>query len=561
MPIDQLKKAKKSANVFQYVEGKKDSTILSPEDLAQVLARRTEANTEMLMWKNILDQAHTYATPNNNSWRNSTLQNSTISTVFPGQDYGAPVYDLALPIAHRRLLSKMLVGMIPKAQQWMRFEPGDDFLEGTPEYQQVAALADILSEQFFKILDRSNFYLAASEAMSDCLISTGFMTINEGTRENPFRFASVSDSQVMVEGDPMGGISAIFRDWLDVKVGQIHSIWKDANKPKEKKDSDVVTIFECSYIDWSAKEDERYCYALISTGDEVLYFTRSKSWPWVYFRMMVLPGEVRGRGPSLEATPTAATINRAMHDELMAAAFQANPMYMAASDSAFNTATFVARPGSVVPVQMQMGEWPIAPFPQAGNVQFTAIVIADLRQQINELLYTDPLGPITGPTITATEANIRWTENLESFSAMVPRLQAEFFDPVIKRCMFLMRKLRPEIFEGMDQKILERIVSIDGDIIGLRYETPLMTARGEVNLRRFMTYMQAMATAAGPEAALASLNMVQIPEFVRESVGLDAKLIKPMEQVAQEIKAVEDQAALELEQANTLTDEQIVNNA
>ena len=77
---------------------------------------------------------------------------------------------------------------------------------------------------------------------------------------------------------------------------------------------------------------------------------------------------------------------------------------MAASDSAFNQETFTPMPGSIVPVQMIMGEWPIKPFEQSGNIQFNALLVNDFRQQINELMYSSPLGQVNAPNRTATEA-------------------------------------------------------------------------------------------------------------------------------------------------------------
>jgi len=505
---------------------KKDKSTLSTEEVESVIARRVEAMADMLQWKSLLTQAHRWATPNSNAWVNLYLP-----IVPPARNLGAPVADLTLVIAHRRLLAKMLTGMIPKGQQWMRFVPGDTFEEGSQAYVKAQLACDLLTNKFFNLLDKSRFYLASSEAMSDALISTGFMCINEGTREDPFLFTSVSDALVMIEGDAMGGICGLYRDWVQVLIAQIPHIWKDAKLPSGSELKDKVNIYECSYIDWAADKEERYVYAILTENQEVLYVARDASWPWIYFRMSVLPGENRGRGPSLEAAPTASTINKAIQDEMVAAAFQANPMYMAATDAAWNTDTFVARPGSIIPVQMVQGEWPISVFPQAGNPTFTTMVANELRQQINEMLFTEPLGPINGPDRTATEANIRYRENLETFSAMIPRLQAEYFDQVIKRCIFLMYKLMPEFFAELDQDTLRDLIDLNGNIVGLKYETPLMTARGQIRRDKLLGYMETLGLTLGPEAAQASLNAATIPEFVRETFGLEAKLIKDPEQI------------------------------
>lgn len=555
--VSKATKATKSGNFYKQIkeQERKGREIVSSNEVAQVMTRRTSAKTNMLKWFDLLSQAYKYATPNADSWRNAA-----INPILPGQNLGAPVYDLTLPIAHRRLLAKMLIGMIPKGQPWLRFVPGDNFLKGTEEYQEVQKISDALSEVFFKLLDKSRFYLATSEAMSDCLVSTGFMTINFGTKENPFKFNAVTSADVMVEADSEGGYSGIFRDWLQVCVGEIQHIWPEAKRPATKQTHEKVDLYECSYVDWDADEDERYCYLVTTSQQEVLLHTRSKSWPWIYFRMHVLPGEDRGRGPSLEAAPTAATINAALHDEIMAAAFMGNPMYMAASDSGFNPETFTARPGIIVPVQMSQGQWPISAFPQAGNPQFNILVLQDLRQQINDLLYTEPLGPVTGPNMTATESSIRYSENLETFSAMIPRLQNEFFDPVIRRCMFILRELRPEIFEAFDPSVLDQVLSIDGSLIGMSYEIPLVTARGEIGVRRLQNYGATVAGLMGQDLMSASLNPEVLPQFVAEGLGVDAKLIKTQAEIKDGLEAAGKQLEAETAQANALAEEQIQNN-
>lgn len=536
MAIEKAPKRKKKNIIDMAKAEKKPKHTLSAEEVSSVIARRSEAMSDMLLWKQLLTQAHRWATPNSNAWYNLYLP-----IVPPARNLGAPVADLTLVVAHRRLLAKMLTGMIPKGTQWMRFVPGAKFTEGSPEYIRAQLACDLLTEEFFNLLDKSRFYLASSEALSDCLISTGFMVINEGTREEPFKISSVSDALVMIEGDAMGGVCGLFRDWKLVLIAQIPHIWPDALIPNGADIKDKINIYECSYIDWTAPESERYVYAVITENEEVLFVSRDASWPWIYFRMMVLPGENRGRGPSLEAAPTAATINKAIQDEMVAAAFQANPMYMASTDAAFNTDTFVARPGAIIPVQMIQGEWPITNFPQSGNPSFTTLVANELRQQINEMLFTEPLGPINGPDKTATESNIRYRENLETFSAMIPRLQNEFFDPVIKRCIFLMHRLRPEFFQGLDQDVLVDLIDLNGNIVGLKYETPLMTARGEIRREKLLGFMGACAFLLGDEAARACLNATEIPEYLRESYGLEAKLFKTPEELQELLDASAEQ--------------------
>lgn len=539
MEVKELLKRKERANLFDTAKA------LIPKEQVNIQAlmdRRNNAKADMDMWRSLLETAYKYAVPNYNPWVNLGMAGA----ITPGEILNGDIYDLTLPIAHQKLTNKLLMGMVPQGQQWVKFVPGNEFgQEGEAQYRRALTQTQKFTDHFFEILDRSNFYLTVSESMSDALISTGVLAINEGDRKKPFRFESIPASHIMFEGNADGSICGVFRDWYKVRVDYINQLWPEAKLPNNKEGKDVVDIYECATIDYRADEKERCRYVVMTSVQEILYELASPSWPWVIYRMRKLAGETRGRGPSLDAYPTAATINMAVGDELVAAAFTANPMYMAAGgDSAFNPDTFRARPGCFVPVQMVMGQWPLQQFPGGGDINFSALVINDFRQQINELLFTAPLGPINAPDKTATEQQIRYTENLENFMAVAPRLQTEFFDPTIKRCMYILNRVIPEIFSGMDADIREKLISVDGQLLGLRYETPLMTARGQIKATALMSYFQTLASMVGPEAAAATLKPAKLTQAVAQYMGANLEVIKDEQEIDQEL-AVAGQVAQE----------------
>jgi len=547
--VNALFKRKEGPNVFAVMRAGQPKPQIN---INSIMDRRSKAKCDLDMWRGLLETAYSYAVPNYNPWVNLGRGGA----VTPGDQLNADIYDLTLPIAHQKLVNKMLVGMVPQGQQWLKYMPGEAFGdENSSDYMRALGATQKFTDQYFNILDRSNFYLAVAESMSDTVISTGILAINEGTYKNPFRFEACPVSQVMLEGNPLGGIDGVFRDWYDVRVDYIPMLWPKAKAPSNKKEDDKINIYECCYVDHKAPKNEQYKYAILTDQKEVLFEDASASWPWVIYRMRKLAGETRGRGPSLDAYPTAATINEAVGDELMAAAFTANPMYMSASDSAFNPDTFKARPGNIIPVQMIMGQWPIQMFPGGGDINFSALVITDFRQQINELLYTAPLGPINSPDKTATEQNIRFMENLESFSAMVPRLQTEFFDPTISRTLYILNRVRPEIFEGMGPDIRQKIISLDGEILSLRYETPLMTARGQIKANALIGYYQALASMVGPEAATATLKPAQLTQAMAQYSGANLDVIRSQEEIEEMEKAAAEAAQQSMEQGMIPGDE------
>lgn len=541
-----------NSKLFKEIKNKNKPSI----DVNKISRMRSKAKSDLDQWRSMLDTAYHYALPNYNPFENY----GRAGEVVKGAQYNANIYDLTLPIGHKRLADKMLMNMVPQGQQWVKFVPGEEFGEPDTElYQKALDATQRMTDKFFKILDKSNFYLAVGESLQDALISTGVIAVNEGTRREPLRFESAPASHVMLQGDAQGKVDGVFRDWYQVRIENIKAIWQDAQVEKLHKEGDEkVDLWECAYLDYEADEEERFHYVVMTSGKEVLLERRSSSWPWIVYRMKRLAGEVRGRGPSLEAYPTAATINKAVEDELIAAAFQANPMYMAASDSAINTETFTPAPGSIVPVQMVMGQWPLQQFMQSGNIQFNALLVNDFREQINQLMFAFPLGAVNSKSRTATEAEIRYTENLESFAAMVPRLQNEFFIPMIKRIMWVINKVNPETFANIDPAIKEKLISVDGQILALEFDTPLMTAKGQVKTQALLTYYQAIASMMGPEAATASLDPVQVVTETARNQGIDIRNIKSREDLERLIETVGQVTANQAEQQGLIPQQEEV---
>jgi len=545
---NKILKRRNNAKVFSEIKEETKPSL----DINRLTRRRNKAKGDLDQWRTMLQTAYHYALPDYNPFENYGRGGA----VAQGNQYNGDIYDLTLPIAHQQLADKMLMGLVPQGQQWMKFMPGDQFGEPeSAEYEEALEATQNMTDHFFKILDRSNFYTSVGESLSDVLISTGVIAVNEGTRKDPLKFESVPVSHVMFEGNSEGGVDAVFRDWMDVRVETITNMWPGAKTPAGKDIDDKVNIWECAFIDYSADDKDRYKYVVMTTAKEILLEQSNPSWPWVIYRMRKLTGETRGRGPSLRAYPTAATINQAMEDELIAAAFKANPMYMAASDSAFNQDTFEAKPGAIIPVQMIMGQWPIQGFPASGDINFSSLVINDLRQQINQMMFAFPLGPINAPDRTATEAQIRYKENLEGFAAMVPRLQNEFFAPIIKRSMWIINKLQPETFSNIEPSIREKMLSLDGEILGMSYETPLMTAKGQIKTDNLLGFYQALASMVGPEAATASLRTPDLVQALARNQDVEMANIKSKEELEQMMQEAGAAATQQAENEGIIPDE------
>jgi Bacteriophage head to tail connecting protein len=520
----------KNASVFSYQKKEAYNT-----DVNQIKKCFDNAKSDLLQWRNLLKKAYHYALPNYNPFENVTCETS--ANISKGDNYNADIYDLTLSIAHEELVNKIVLMLTPPSQEWLQFLPGTSFgTHDSDQYKEALKYTQLFTGNWFKILNDSNFKLAFQETISDMLISTGILVCNEGTRSNPLIFESATPAKTYFEGGPKDEIIGVYREWPELEIKFIKQLWPNARLPENKKSTDKVNIIEASRIDVEAKDNkDKYQYVIMTKGKDILLDERASSWPWIIYRIRKLTGEIRGRGPTLMAWPSAATINEALQDELIAAAFIGNPMYVAASDSIYNSENFVASPGKIIPTDFQMGKPSLQQLIPSGNINYTALVVNDLRQQINSLMLSQPLGPVNAPDKTATSTRIRFQQNLENFIARVPRLQDELFVPLARRVSYVISKVRPEIFGNIPPEMLEKMININGELLDIRFETPIMTQQGETKVENLLRYFNYLSSVVGPEGAIASLNVTKIPNFIADKTNVDTNLIKSEEQLIKEL--------------------------
>lgn len=505
-------------------------------NIDSLIKRRDKASARVQEWRHLLDKTYRYAAPNKNSWRDTGGQGQKPAS--KGENVTAEIYDLTLLIGTRMFVNRLVNAVIPQTEQWLRFIPGPEIEE---EFQDEAArLLQGLTDKFFSFIDNSNFYLAVPEAFEDCAISTGVIQINEGDDEEPLVFASVPSNSIAYEAGIDGSFKGYFRDFVGISADEILSYWPQGTVSEEIRKLDEeckaggskeIHVVEATLYNYKTKMWDTEVFELKTKHS--IYSVTEEQPAFAAFRWNRRPGEILGRGPAMDAMPAAASINEAMKDELIAAAFKANPMYMAYTDSVINLDMFRVQPGAILPVlPTSAGGWPLTPVPSAGDPNFGILIVQDLREQINTLLMTQPLGSPDLPKQTATEAVIRSQQFSENAASSYARIKREFFDQIIKRIIYLLKKRGdwPDI-------------KINGKAVAIRYETPLTATRGQREVEKFMTYHQMMAAVIGPEAAATVVNIPKLPFFLAENLEVDLKLVSSEKEINQAMEQMQQQAA------------------
>lgn len=489
-----------------------------------LLKRHQRAMERKDQWRSLLDQAYFYALPNRNPW----------DMVLEGTAMDTGLYDMTLASDTTKFVNQTISSLTPPEIDWLSFIPGSSVNENT-----MAAIAEKLqidTEIFFYYIRKSNFDVAIQEAYEDMAVSTGIIQVNEGTEDDPLIFSTVPNDKVGLETDPHGDLSAFYRDYKEMPLEHVRDLWGDDIKIPEAvfngQPPHTLNIKECSYYDF--KEKVYYYYLVSPDYKEIMLSDTFESWPWIGFRWSRRSGEDRGRGPALMAAPTAATINKAIEDELRSAALNANPPYMAFHDYVINPYNFKVEPNTIIPVNPLGTEtWPIAPLPVGANTSYTAIVINDLRAQIHDIMFTQSLQPLQQEKIrTATEVAIKQGELRDNRGAAYSRVQRELLLPLVKRVVFILSK----------KKIMDPLI-IDGKQVDVSFKTPLTLNKDVAEVKTFLEYFEVLSALYTPGIAINLLKVEKIPRWAGRKLGANLEMIKGEQEIVKLVQQAA-QAAL-----------------
>lgn len=512
-------------------QGQTSSAITRRDETpAALIKRRDRAMSKKDVWLQLLRACYKYSLPNSNVYAMTT----------PGTNLNWDVYDNTLVLDLRKFVNRMINALVPPDIDWVTFTSGANV--PTDQVEENNKRLQNITDTFFFYLRQSNFDLAIHEALTDMAISTGVLQANEGDYDNPFVFSAIPNNTVAFESGPRGDINAFFRDWFRVCEDYAYELWgNDFEVPeslrKNNTDEIFMDLYEITYYDYT---DKVYKYFVIEKSTALIcYKKEEESWEWIGFRWSRMAGEDLGRGPVMDAMPTAATINKAMEYELACGALKAAPPLMAYTDAVINPYTLNVAPNSIIPVKRIGTEtWPLMPLPVGGDISFISIVINDLRSQIHEIMMAQPMNPQQDDKVrTATEVSIIQNELRENAGAQFSRVQKELFDPLIKRLLWILKR----------KGLIEPIV-IDGKEVALSYKTPLSVSKNQNDVQKFIQWFEIMSGLFTPGVAINFADASKLPMWFGDKLGAELDLIKNSDEIDQLVQKAQEIAAQAQEQ-------------
>lgn len=487
------------------------------------LKRYKKAQGVADLWMALHQACYFYAIPNRNKfWRPQEQQ---------GEMRGARVYDTTAIEGAKTFVSKIHTAMTPPQTQWGFLSLSDEFDGSDEEAVQAQRELDAYMTKLFKYIHASNFDVVINECYFDLAVGTSCLVVNQYNDKQPLLFTSVPMDKLAIEEAMTGRIESWYRNWENVKINEITKRWpkgKLSAQMIQDADSDSSATVRMVYegVMYEPKnEDAPYTY-MVCSDDHEIYTEKFEINPGIVWRFQKTNNDVFGRGPVMDALPSIISLNELARIELASANLNVFRPFMAFSDAVFNPHTFKMQPMGIIPIAPigAQGQVPLIPLPETANPQFAQITIADLRMQINRLLFAESPVLDTGSKQpeSATAIMMANQELAKKIGPLFSRLQQEFLWPVIDRCMYILDKMGLLPLPSVKKKYVQFV-----------YRSPLALAEGQQQIARFTQFYQLLQGIAGPEFAQIFVNPSMYPWVIADLMQIDSRFLNDPDMVTQ----------------------------
>ncbi len=502
---------------------------------ADILKRFSAAKQRRSNWDKTYEDALSFAAPQRESFDNhmSSHNRGTRRNGF------SQVFDSTALMAYQKFASNLQMSLVPPFKKWVNFVPGH--LIDSTDKPRLAKSLDAIRDTFFNHLQMSNFDTQIAESLLDLGLGTGALLVQKGTAGRPLHFTAVPLSQLYLEEGVNGTVGSVFRRHK-VPVRTLTSTWQDATlndaltKLIQEKPDDDVELIEATiparimFIEPKTgveKETDGFVYTVVDPKSKHTLVRREQlSNPWVVFRYSVFPGEIYGRGPLLLALPDIKTLNKTKELILKNASLSVAGAYTVADDGVVNINNIRIQPGALIPVASNGGgvNGPtIVPLPRSGDFSVGQILLKELRQSVNDMLFASPFGAIDLPGKTATEIALRQQELARHIGSAFGRLQFELLGPLVDRVLHVLEE------QGLIDLSDFRV---DGGVIAIEHISPLALAQDQAELTNLLRYGETMMQLFGNELGLLLTKPHLFSRKVAQLLGVSADMAPSDEDLA-----------------------------
>lgn len=512
-------------------------------DWKLVDVRYTNAKNSFNNMQKLMEEAMRLSMPQRNFFYDKTRDG--------GDDKEQYIFDNTAKLASFNFVNTLRQALLPK--NFFRFVPGDN----VPKSQKNALAGELarLTVEANNLLYRSALNNAASEALSDAAVSSGFIQIDENikcsTTYKKVNFSCAPLCKVYFQEDA-GLITSTWREVQDI-LYNIKKQFYFVNFDAEGMDdgSEATVIEGCVYMPRYEEDKEPFIYYLKwddEEEEEVLYQER-RSYPLRFgfgfdryafgnFRM----------GPIMKLLPSIRMANSIAELNFLGLQYNSLPIMGIRPEMFENPQMTRLVPGATIklnslstPANAQVQ--PAFQIPIQINSQASQLQLQSIQNVINTQLLNYPIPDPQDKVRTATEVNQIKQQVSQWISAFGGRLKMEMLDQLV---IYATRAFRRSGFLVRDNP--KKAFEVDFDNIAIEYNNAITDADSIDQIQALDNYRSIMQSWFGPQMALAAVDVSQIPKMVGDDLALPPTLYKSPEAVQALLKQMQSGVAQQQQQ-------------
>jgi len=514
------------------------------ETTDQILDRYDDNVGRTQRWQAKLQDAFRLVIPNRSDIIGANSDSIVGGARFErGEDRFKNIFDTTGPEAVQEFANNFQLTLMPPFERWANIEIVDDIQElpeaFTREFGKISdeTLNDIKTqldnnmEILFRYLNDSNFSQATNEALQEYAVGTGAVILNENEDFNdPLDFQSASITKIVFDEGPNGTIKNVWRN-LHVQNRNIMLKWPNAELPDNVRNTinnnpDKFTDFiEASLYYPQNPEGFQYYYSIILKGErKEIFFEWRELNPWIVFRFTKSPDEILGNGPALTALPKIRMLIELMEFVVASAKFTAYPAYTAPSSNEMNPYMLRIEPGTIIPIGPEFaGSDIIRPIPQSNSRAALNEYVMNAKQEIKDILFSNPLPPANQPSETATLTNARLQQWLQKNGGAISRFGVEFTKNVINSVAHILTKKGIIPLININGKRIP--MTLNSRLLKLSLSNPLAKGKKQEEAAAIINAVQFAQQSFGGLEGLLTLDIGRFPEEYFDSINLPQRLI------------------------------------
>lgn len=504
------------------------------EEPKQIVKRAEEAWKIKDRWKSIFQECYDLALAGLNPYVTDKKAPRPMNMQF----------DSTAPNAVMKLANRILMDLTPPHEDWIEVVAGP-VLE--MQFKKTPKVLDELREKLEGVSKITNMMINLGEMVSARhsafidLVITGLgvlLDLEDPSDDiNPVVSQCVSQDEVAIEIDARGRRTGIFRK-RKIKVGDIETLWDDAELTKELKDlkkkdrNTEVDLIEATYY---AGDKRKRGSNQPLWHYEVFYNTSGKNPdrivergydenPWTIFQWLPLPGCPYGPSPVMLALADIRTANKIVEMILKNAALSLAGMYLVRDDGVVNPDNIVITNGGFIPVGSTGGTLgaSIAPLETGRDFDVGQIVLKDFREQINKWLFNNNLPPLSGKVHSATEIIERVSEITRDIGGAIGRLTVDLDSYVASKIGILIRR-----------GIIPFDLKIDQFTLKIQINSPLARAQQLKKVETVVQWLQMVQSIGGEQLLILSAKLPEISAWIAQAMGVPSELVNDEEETAE----------------------------